>query len=133
DLALSFGEKALELNMLFYGEKHCETAASLNNIAQVYEKQGNYGNYIKAIEAYVKAIDIVITVHGNYTTDLMAIYYNLADCQLRVADFLSALQSISKAIDIIEKTIGEKYYDIDSYIQLKEYILSKIKEEGSPS
>ena len=91
------------------------------------------GNYIKAIEAYVKAIDIVITVHGNYTTDLMAIYYNLADCQLRVADFLSALQSISKAIDIIEKTIGEKYYDIDSYIQLKEYILSKIKEEGSPS
>ena len=130
DLALAFGEKALELNMQFYGENHCETAASLNNLAQVYEKQGNY---IKAIEAYVKAVDIVTTVHGNCTTDLMAIYYNLADCQLRVADFLSALQSISKAIDIVEKTIGEKYYDIDSYIQLKEYILSKIKEEGSPS
>ena len=122
DLALAFGEKALKLNVHFYGEKHCEIAANLNIIAQAHEKQGDY---IKASEAYARAIDIEISIHGNCTTDLIVMYYNLADCQLRMNDCLSALQSISKAIEIIEK----KYYDIDSYIQLKNIILSQIKEK----
>jgi hypothetical protein len=54
-------------------------------------------------------------------------YYNLADCQLCMNDFPSALQSISKAIEIIDKTFGEKYHDIDSYIHLKNDILSRIE------
>ena len=130
DLALAFGEKALKLNMHFYGEKHCEIATNYNIIAQAYEKQKEY---IKASEAYSKAIDIEISIHGHCTTDLIIMYYNLADCQLRMNDFLSALQSISKAIEIIGKTIGEKYYDIDSYIQLKNIILSQIKEKNKSS
>lgn len=127
DLALAFGEKALQLNMNFYGENHCEIAVNLNNIAQAYEKQGNY---IKAIEAYTKAINIEVSTHGNCTTDLIVMYYNLADCQFCMNNFLPALQSISKAIEIIEKTVGEKYYDLDSYIQLKNHILSRIKEKN---
>jgi tetratricopeptide (TPR) repeat protein len=127
DLALAFGEKALQLNMNFYGENHCEIAVNLNNIAQAYEKQGNY---IKAIEAYTKAISIEVSIHGNCTTDLIVMYYNLADCQFCMNNFFPALQNISKAIEIIEKTVGEKYYDLDSYIQLKNHILSHIKEKN---
>jgi hypothetical protein len=42
-------------------------------------------------------------------------------------DLQSALQRISRALEIIEKTFGKKYHDIDSYIQLKNDILSRIE------
>lgn len=125
DLALDFGEMALKLNMDLYGENHYEIAVNLNNIALAYEKQGNY---MKAIEAYGKAIDIVISICGNCSTDLIVVYYNLAGCQFCINNFSSALQNISKAIEIIKKTIGEKYYDMESYIELKNDILLRIRQ-----
>lgn len=124
DLALAFGEKALELNRKFYGDVHHEIAANLNVIAQAHTKQGDY---TKAIEAFTKAINVLISIYGNCSTELIIMYYHLADCQLCMNDFTSALQSISKAIKIIDKIFGEKYHDIDSYIHLKNDILSRIE------
>ena len=128
DLALAFGENALKLNRSFYGENHREIAVNLDLIAQAHEKLGDCA---KAIEAYTKAINIIISIRGYCSTDLIVLYYNLADCQLYMNNLSSALQSISRAIEIIEKIIGEKYYDIDSYIQLKNDILSRIKEQDT--
>lgn len=127
DLALVYGEKALKLNRSFYGDKHIEIAANLNVIAQAHEKLGEYK---KAAEAFIKAINIIISKDGNYSTNLIIMYYNLAGCQLCMNDFLSALQSISKSLEIIEKTFGESYHDIDSYIQLKKDILSHIEAKN---
>jgi preprotein translocase subunit SecA/nephrocystin-3 len=124
DLALACGEKALDLNRKFYGDIHHEIAVNLNVIAQAHTKEGNY---TKAIEAFTKAINVLISIYGNCSTELIIMYYNLADCQFCMNDFPSALQSISKAIEIIEKTFGKKYYDIDSYIHLKNDILSRIE------
>ena len=126
DLALALSNGAFKLNRGFYGENHHETAANLNLIAQAHEK---LGDYTQAIEAYTKAIDIIISLYGNCTTKLIVLYYNLADCQKSINSFTSALQNISKALEIIKKTIGDNYYDIDSYIQLKNEILSHIKEQ----
>ena len=126
DLALALSNGAFKLNRGFYGENHHETAANLNLIAQAHEK---LGDYTQAIEAYTKAIDIIISLYGNCTTKLIVLYYNLADCKKSINSFTSALQNISKALEIIKKTIGDNYYDIDSYIQLKNEILSHIKEQ----
>jgi preprotein translocase subunit SecA/nephrocystin-3 len=125
DLALFFGEKALELNKKFYGDIHYEIAVNLNVIALAHTGQGDYS---KAIEAFTKAIRILISLYGNYSTELIVAYYNLADCQLYINNLQPALQSISKAIEIIDMIFGEKYHDIESYIHLKNDILARIEE-----
>lgn len=124
DLALTCGKKALELNIAFYGNVHREIAANLNIIGQA---QAELGEYTKAFDTFSKAINVLISIYGNWSTELIVMYYNLADCQLNINDLQPALQSISRALEIIETTFGENYHDLDSYIQLKNNILSRIE------
>ena len=127
DLALACGEKALEINKTFYGDdNHHEIAVNLNVIAQAHSNQGDYA---EAIEAYTKAINILISIYGNYSQELFVAYYNLAHDQYMIKDYSAAIESISKAIVIIEKVYGKDYHDIDSYIKFKNHLLSIIESE----
>ena len=61
-----------------YGDMHLDTAATLNNMGNVYQSQGKYE---QALEAFSKSLDIKIKLVGQdspqtaATLDNMAIVY----------------------------------------------------------
>ena len=70
------------------------------------------------------AINIFISKYGNHSIELIHPYFNLADCQYEKRDFSSALESISKAIDIIETAYGSDSYGLTAYILHRVQIFS---------
>lgn len=61
DNALSYLDKALNLDKETFGESHPNVASVLNNIASVYATKGDN---IKAVEYYQKAYDMIVEEVG---------------------------------------------------------------------
>ena len=86
-----------------------ETATLYNNIAGVYQDQGNFE---KALEYYGKALAIVREVLGedhSYTADT---YNNIAMVYVERGDYKKAQEYYKKALLILKKVPGESHIDL---------------------
>ena len=103
DKALIWRLRASVLSKKKLGLEHPDTATSYNNIAVVYDRQGDYP---KALELYEKALAIREKVLGVEHPDTATSYNNIAGVYDSQGDYPKALEWYEKAFVIIEKTMG---------------------------
>ena len=84
------------------GTNHPDTAAIYNNLAGLYELKGKYE---KALEYYLKALEIREKVLGTEHPDTAVSYHNLAIFYFGQRNFEEAYGFMKKAIDIWEKVL----------------------------
>ena len=98
--------KALAIREKVLGAEHPDTATTYNNIAGVYDSQGDYP---KALEWYNKALAISEKVLGAEHPDTATIYNNIAFVYSRQGDYPKALEWYQKAVAIYELNLGSEH------------------------
>jgi tetratricopeptide (TPR) repeat protein len=83
-----------------------DTAAVYNNIAAVYDDQGDYD---KALSWYEKALAIYEKVLGKEHPDTGTTYNNIAVVYKAQGDYGKALEWYNKALAIWEKVLGKEH------------------------
>jgi tetratricopeptide (TPR) repeat protein len=106
--ALSLFEQALQIRQEVLGEKHPDTAESLNNIAGVYDSQGHYA---KALPLYEQALQIQKEVLGEKHTDTAISLNNIAILYYNQSNYAQALPLFEEVLQIHKEILGEKHSD----------------------
>ena len=88
------------------GEEHPDTAASYNNLAYVYARQGEYG---KAEALYGKALAISERVLGEEHPSTAISYNNLAGVYASQGNNKEALSNYLKAYRVCLFRLGKKH------------------------
>ena len=83
----------------------------MNNLANVYVEQGDYG---KALEYYGKALAILERVLGSEHPDTATTYNNMAVVYDVQGDYEKALEYYGKALAIRERVLGSEHPDTAS-------------------
>jgi tetratricopeptide (TPR) repeat protein len=104
--ALEEYKKALDIRERVLGKDHPSTAATYNNIANVYNSQGLYG---EALEEYKKALDIKERKLGKDHPDTAVTYNNIAKVYDSQGLYPEALEEYKKALDIKERKLGKDH------------------------
>jgi tetratricopeptide (TPR) repeat protein len=74
-----------------------------NNIGAVYDNQGDYP---KALEFHLKALNIREKVLGKEHPDIAMSYNNIGSVFFFQGDYPKALEYLQKALSILEKVLG---------------------------
>ncbi len=106
--SVQFYNKALAISEKVLGVEHPDIATTYNNIAGVYDSQGDYP---KALEWYNKALEIREKVLGAEHPDTAITYNNIAFVYSRQGDYPKALEWYNKALEISEKVLGAVHSD----------------------
>jgi CHAT domain-containing protein/Tfp pilus assembly protein PilF len=101
-------QQALAIRKEVLGEKHPSTATSLNNLAGLYESQGNYS---AAEPLYQQALAIVKEVLGEKHPDTAASLNNLAGLYESQGNYSAAEPLYQQALAIRKEVLGEKHPD----------------------
>jgi tetratricopeptide (TPR) repeat protein len=72
--AIEYFTKALDIDLVVYGDKHPKVAIRYNNLGSAW---GDLGEHKKAIEYYTKALDIDLVVYGDKHPKVAIRYNNL--------------------------------------------------------
>ena len=88
------------------GIEHPDTAATYDNIGQVYYSQGDY---TKALEYYFKALDIKEKVLGKEHPSTATSYNNIGGGYYSQGDYTKALEYLQKAFDIRKQKLGSDH------------------------
>ena len=107
--ALSYYEKALQIQLQIYGEQHPSVATSYNNIGCVYSDQGDYN---KALSYYEKALQIRLQVYGEQHPDVAVSYNNIGLVYSEQGDYDQALSYYEKALSIWSQINSEQHPDV---------------------
>ena len=110
--ALSYYEKALQIQLQIYGEQHPSVATSYNNIGCVYSDQGDYN---KALSYYEKALQIRLQVYGEQHPDVAVSYNNIGLVYSEQGDYDQALSYYEKALSIWSQINSEQHPDAVGY------------------
>ncbi len=100
DEAISYGDKALKINLEKFGEKSEEVARNLHNMAVVYRQKGDY---IKALDYYERSMTIKEEILAPEHPDLASGFYGMASLSLTMGDFDKALAYVLTARKIWQK------------------------------
>ena len=100
--------RQITLSEMLNGTDHPETAASYNNIGNVYWIQSDYE---KAVEYYMKALDIFKKILGENHPYTATSYNSIAGVYWKQSDYKKALGYQKKALDIQKKVLGENHPD----------------------
>jgi tetratricopeptide (TPR) repeat protein len=107
--AITFCEKALEINEKTLPPNHPHLAISYNNIGNVYAKMGDYS---KALSSYEKALEIEQqSLPPNYP-DLAASYNNTGNVYNSMGEYSKALSSHEKALEIQQQSLPPSHPDL---------------------
>ena len=90
------------------GREDADAGALFNNMAGVYEDQGDYG---KALEYYGKDLAISERVLGTDHPSTATTYNNMAGVYYAQGDYGKALEYCGKALAIRERMLGEDHPD----------------------
>ena len=120
--ALSHLQDAQAIRERFLGEKHPDTAETYNNIAAVYNNQGDY---TKALEWLQKSLVISETVLGTEHPNTAATYNNIAGVYDKQGDYAKALEWYQKALAINEKVLENEHPNANIVRDNIKYIKSK--------
>ena len=106
--ALPLAQRALEINEKALGPEHPDTAASLNNLAGLYEAMGAYE---KALPLYQRALKIREKALGPDHPDTANSLNNLAALYCAMGAYDKALPLYQRALKIREKALGPEHPD----------------------
>ena len=99
-------EAVLNIRTAVLGTEHPDTGTTYNNIANVYQVQGDY---TKALEYYQKALDIRIKTLGTGHPETGTTYNNIAGVYQDQGDYTKALEYYQRALDISIKALGTEH------------------------
>lgn len=108
DKALEVYNRLIKLCEDFYGKEHPHTAASYNNIGNVYY---DLGDYDKALEYYTQALDIQEQILGKEYPETVGSYCNIGNVYRDLSNYDKALEYYQQALDIREKVLGKEHPD----------------------
>jgi tetratricopeptide (TPR) repeat protein len=100
--ALTFYEKALEIEQNTLSPNHPDLASSYNNIGLVYD---NMGEYSKALSYYEKALEIKEKTLPPNHPSLATSYNNIGLVYKKMGEYSKALSHYEKALEIKQKTL----------------------------
>jgi tetratricopeptide (TPR) repeat protein len=83
-------------------------AATLNNLAGISFKRGNYE---EALEQYLKVLDVDIHTLSADDPELANTYHNVAIVQIELKNYLQALENATKAFYIAKKSNHPHMYE----------------------
>ena len=104
--AIEYYEKALEIGVEIYGEKHPSVATRLNNLGSAWKALGDPR---KAIEYFEKALEIDIEIYGENHPDVAIRLNNLGLAWNSLGDSRKAIEYYEKALSIVKEIYGEKH------------------------
>ena len=99
-------ETALNIKAAIWGAEHPSIADTCNNIAGVYQAQGDYA---KALEYYQKNLAICEKVLGVEHPNTGTTYNNIASVYQAQGDYAKALEYFQKDLAICEKVLGVEH------------------------
>ncbi len=102
-------QEALRLALRLYGENHRNTAAILNNLANLHCGQGQYG---EAEPLYRRSLRIYEKVYGSNHPDVANALINLANLYLDQGRYGSAEPVLQRCLRICEKVHGPNHPDM---------------------
>jgi tetratricopeptide (TPR) repeat protein len=106
DKAAEYSEKALAIDLKFFGENPRNVARDYNNLGQIYQEQGILG---KAAECYQKALAINLKLFGKNHPTVATDYRNLGRKHREQGDLKQAVKYSKKARAIDLKFFGENH------------------------
>ena len=106
--ALPLSRRALEMNAKVLGPEHPGLAASLNNLAGLYQALGAYD---QALPLYQRAVNIREKALGPEHPDVASSLNNLAALYWAMAAYDQALPLYQRALKIREKALGPEHPD----------------------
>ena len=109
DAAMPFAERALRINGKALGPDHPLVAASLNNLAKVYEAKGYYA---RAEPLFERALRIKEKALGTEHPDVANSLGNLAGLHEATGDYTRAKPLYERALRIREKALGPENPDV---------------------
>ena len=101
-------KKAIEITRTAQGEEHPSYAASLNNLAALYESMGDY---TKAEPLFKEAMEIMRRAVGEDHPDYATSLYNLARLHSMKGEYAKAEPIFKQALEIRWKALGEDHPD----------------------
>jgi Tfp pilus assembly protein PilF len=106
--AITFYEKALEIDKKTRPPNHPSLAISYNNIGGVYDSMGDYS---KALSSYEKALEIRQQSLPTNHPDLAKSYNNIGAVYYNMGDYSKALSSYEKALAIRQQSLPPNHPD----------------------
>ncbi len=104
--ALANFNKALEVRLAAYGQKHTAVANSYHNLGVIYLARGNYD---KALEFFNKALYIRLELLGQKHPDITGSYNNIALVHQYKGDNDQALLYHQKSLDLKLELLGARH------------------------
>jgi tetratricopeptide (TPR) repeat protein/CHAT domain-containing protein len=104
--AVAAARQALGIHKQVLGERHPETAQSLNNLAFLLNEQGDYAG---ARPLYEQALGIRKQVLGERHPGTARILNNLATLRKEQGDYAGARPLYEQALDIQKQALGERH------------------------
>ena len=106
--AVSFYEAALVIRERLLGDRHPDTAESLNQLGMSFY---DLGQYEKARSAYQRALDVWRDTLGESNPSTAAAWNNLASVYDHMGDKPKALEFYRKSLEVKEKVLGTEHPD----------------------
>jgi CHAT domain-containing protein/Flp pilus assembly protein TadD len=106
--AESLLKEALGIRQKVLGREHPDTAACLNNLAELYEAMSDYA---KAEPLYKEALEIFQKVLGPEHPDTATALNNLAELYRLMGDYAKAEPLLKDALQIRQKVLGREHPD----------------------
>ena len=107
--ALENYNKALEIYLSVFGDRHPNVALSYNNIGMVYYNQGNNA---RALEYYNKALKIFLSVFGDRHPNVALSYNNIGTVYSNEENYALALENYNKALKILLSIFSENHPNV---------------------
>src|SRR5262249_11293297 len=101
-------EKARDLRKAALGEKHAETACSVNNLAFLYQEKGDYK---AALPLFEQARDAFREALGEKHPLYAASLNHLAQLYQDMGDYRAALPLFEQSLEIRKEALGDKHPD----------------------
>lgn len=102
---IKLAERAYQLAQQAFGPKDPDTLASMNNLAELYSRQGLYDNADKIL---LPALSIAREVLGEYHPGTISITNNLASLYTNLGRYGDAEKLSSKALELSREALGAR-------------------------
>jgi tetratricopeptide (TPR) repeat protein len=107
--AITYYEKALEIQQQSLPPNHPSLAMSYNNIGNVYH---NMGEYSKALSSYEKALEIKQQSLPPNHPNLAVSYNNIGNVYSNMGEYSKALSSYEEALEIQQQSLPPNHPDL---------------------
>mmetsp|Transcript_44051 Transcript_44051/g.92653 ORF Transcript_44051/g.92653 Transcript_44051/m.92653 type:complete len:337 (-) Transcript_44051:710-1720(-) len=108
DAALPLFQEVLEISREMDGNDDVNTLVSMNNLASLHQKIGNYD---AALPLFQEALETQQRIVGKNSSDTLRTMSNLAMLYLRTGEFDKALPLASESLQLREEVLGADHVD----------------------